>query len=100
LHSPPSISFPSTSLFRSSPRLTQERRNLRSSARRDVDECGGREPREATFYISSVTSEWIGVQDAVSVGDAPVHQARERLARDRKDRKSTRLNSSHVEISY
>src|SRR3989441_6255478 len=61
----------------------QDRRTLPPPARRDVDERGGREPRQTAFCVCSVTSEWIGVQDAVSVGDAPVHQARERLARDR-----------------
>src|SRR3989441_7376165 len=48
----------------------QDRRTLPPPARRDVDERGGREPRQTAFCVCSVTSEWIGVQDAVSVGDA------------------------------
>src|SRR5438034_5889478 len=46
-----------------------------------------RPPRSTLFpyttlfrSVCPVTSERIGVQDAVSISDAPVHQARERLA--------------------
>src|SRR2546427_5657747 len=44
--------------------------------------------------LERLHSEWLGAFDAEAAGEGTLKQARER------DRKSTRLNSSHSQISY
>src|SRR2546430_13621058 len=76
---PRSTLFPYTTLFRS----------LRGSVRPGA----GREPRGRRRDL-----EW-ALQEALRVGPELVTRAR-RVRADDEDRKSTRLNSSHSQISY
>src|SRR3989442_6567013 len=80
---PRSTLFPYTTLFRSREELPGDRlgaAHRRTAPRRP--KFDPREKRRATFRPS------------------PHPFARHRLSRHRQDRKSTRLNSSHVRISY
>src|SRR3989442_8705109 len=73
---PRSTLFPYTTLFRS------DRRPAR-----------GREHHKGSL-LHAVVSTW------VDIGDALLHQLRQLRRFAQIDRKSTRLNSSHVRISY
>src|SRR5690349_22094383 len=74
---PTSTLFPYTTLFRSEPRRARDRRASRRRRRLPADRLRRRDRRR-------------GVRGG----------HRERLPARARDRKSTRLNSSHVEISY
>src|SRR5438874_9870109 len=83
---PTSTLFPYTTLFRSL-------EDLRSLLFRR-DHYAGARPRDAAVAAVGVDAE-VQRRHARQVADALGHELVER-----KDRKSTRLNSSHVEISY
>src|SRR3712207_8731418 len=83
---PRSTLFPYTTLFRSGPAPPDSRR-------------GGGIPREA----GGEGLRGIGdapPEEVVVPGAQPVHRRPEQQAQHRLDRKSTRLNSSHANISY
>src|SRR2546430_12285616 len=80
---PRSTLFPYTTLFRSAADVPDRLRVLRL-----VD---GREPGDESFDQD--------LEDHIGLCD-PVMRPRERNVVDLQDRKSTRLNSSHSQISY
>src|SRR3712207_7727096 len=82
---PRSTLFPYTTLFRSQPR------------RRDVLHV--RAPADGRVVIG-VLAEGRGVDRLVQNQQRLVLPALQLVAHDRQDRKSTRLNSSHANISY
>src|SRR5699024_12577753 len=84
---PPSSLFPYTTLFRSQPHHAHLPR-AGAPARRPLLRTGGHFPRVARRAQTRPTRPRRGL----------LPPARER--RDHRDRKSTRLNSSHVSISY
>src|SRR5690606_41828059 len=90
--------FPYTTLFRSFG--TIEARGLRAFA--DRWESYRREGRgEATSAELLLSVDGYGPHDPLPVTLQPAPGEIEALAQEaRKDRKSTRLNSSHVKISY
>src|SRR5690349_23970902 len=60
-----------------------------------------RPPRSTLFpYTTLFRSGWYGLSGLLRGGRAGDQRDGIRLARGNTDRKSTRLNSSHVEISY
>src|SRR5207249_10509060 len=90
---PPPTLFPYTTLFRS-----DHVADLRLAEVLGEGGHAGREPLRGTAALDDVREELVGE----GVHQAPVREVR-RLrgeARGRGDRKSTRLNSSHVSISY
>src|SRR5690606_41057997 len=88
---PSSTLFPYTTLFRS-----------RAAPSRVVSRC--REPRAGAAHARALHQhrhERSGSQRAQGRSAAPAHGTRHgRVRRRDPDRKSTRLNSSHVKISY
>src|SRR5690606_40298550 len=82
--------FPYTTLFRSDQRVEDERREDRAARRAEVHHVERRELRERGDEERGHDREVL----RHVVGDA------ERRQRATRDRKSTRLNSSHVKISY
>src|SRR5690606_40610166 len=88
LRSPP---FPYTTLFRSSFNIAQvkgDKAKMLDSVKRAY-EIGGQDHPEAKFHLGSTYA---------SMDPPQKEQAKQML--DSLDRKSTRLNSSHVKISY
>src|SRR5690349_22225732 len=87
---PGSTLFPYTTLFRSSPAVVDQ---LAAWKR------GSTHSRHVDRPLWSVTRTDTG-RDTLAGAEVRRIRHHNRLRRDRADRKSTRLNSSHVEISY
>src|SRR5215469_17506872 len=59
-----------------------------------------RPPRSTLFPYTTLSRSADAVDGGSDHGDGPVRRSGRRFRQPRPDRKSTRLNSSHVEISY
>src|SRR5690349_22058397 len=90
-HQPSSTLFPYTTLFRSArAAVAQEHLGLAQERRQPGDRLAGAD-------VGLVLHHDRGVQQRIDLAVDGGHHVRVAVARDRK---STRLNSSHVEISY
>src|SRR3712207_7119268 len=90
---PRSTLFPYPTLFRSEAARTVVRVGLGGPrARPDLGEVGAEDQLAAAEHDGVVQRLGLGAQERVPAGD--------RRREDQGDRKSTRLNSSHANISY
>src|SRR5256885_16625388 len=95
---PRSTLFPYTTLFRSLRRRHQPQRDRRRQTRRPdrrrqrALEC---RPRMRRFALHVSINKM-----AEELGPVPLSEGQKALAKELEDRKSTRLNSSHLVISY
>src|SRR3712207_9245049 len=95
---PRSTLFPYTTLFRSEP--DEEGRGpgqvTLKAAAEDVAQALKRAPEAAEVLLTAAELERLQGQQAAGDTRLPLAKRKERL----RDRKSTRLNSSHANISY
>src|SRR5206468_7142203 len=97
---PPSPPFPYTTLFRS---LQQTLQLLQAGARVEEIEQAQAEVQEATeaWKAARKSADQVAQkQQEVVTAEAEVRKAQKAQQEARLDRKSTRLNSSHDQISY
>src|SRR3989454_6654139 len=93
---PRSTLFPYTTLFRSRPQDVSFANTIAQAAARVLEN----EERRAAIYRRQISAGVTDVLTGCASLDALDRRARSNSSRTRRDRKSTRLNSSHLVISY